>query len=94
MFSEISRVEVLGFQKLTAYDIEFFVAFFKSTTLLPVSEKVIMKAVLLRQEHKMTLGDSLIAATAIVNDLKLITSNIKDFKWIDELTLVNPLKQD
>lgn len=39
--SEISRVEVLGFQKLTAYDIEFFVAFFKSTTLLPVSEKVL-----------------------------------------------------
>lgn len=53
-----------------------------------------MKAVLLRQERKMTLGDSLIAATAIVNDLKLITSNIKDFRWIDELTLVNPLKQD
>jgi Predicted nucleic acid-binding protein, contains PIN domain len=91
--SEISRVEVLGFQKLTESNIEYFDYFFESTTLLQVSEEVITKAVALRQRRKMTLGDSLIAATAIVYGLTLVTSNIKDFRWVDDLGLVNPFEK-
>ena len=92
--SELSRVEVLGFHKLTQYEIDYFGKFFESTTLLSISEKVVTKAVSLRQRRKMTLGDSLIAATALVNGLKLVTNNIKDFKWIDKLDLINPLESD
>jgi len=39
----------------------------------------------------MSLGDSLIAATAIVHNTNLITANTKDFDWIKELTIINPL---
>lgn len=92
--SELSRVEVLGFHKLTQYEIDYFGKFFESTTLLSISEEVVTKAVSLRQRRKMTLGDSLIAATALVNGLKLVTNNIKDFKWIDKLDLINPLESD
>jgi predicted nucleic acid-binding protein len=92
--SEISRIEVLGFHRLTEHEIDYFGKFFKSTTLLSISEEVITKALSLRQRRKMTLGDSLIAATALVNDLKLVTSNTKDFKWVDELDLINPLESD
>lgn len=90
--SDISRVEVLGFRELTAEDIFYFESFFESTILITVSEKVILEAISLRQIRKMSLGDSIVAATAIVNDLELITSNTKDFKWISSLKIINPLE--
>lgn len=88
--SDISRVEVLGFHKLTAEDIKYFESFFESTTIIPVSEEVIVEAIMLRQKRKMALGDSLVAASAIANDFALVTNNTKDFKWIESLTIINP----
>jgi tRNA(fMet)-specific endonuclease VapC len=39
------------------------------------------------KSHGLDVPDALIAATAIVNDVKLYTLNSKDFKYIDELKL-------
>ena len=90
--SAVSRVEVLGCQSLSAVEIAYFKSFFDSSAILPISDEVIDEAVRLRQQRKINLGDSLIAATAIVNNFTLVTNNIKDFKWIDSLTLINPLE--
>jgi predicted nucleic acid-binding protein len=38
----------------------------------------------------MKLGDAIIAATAIVYNLVLITRNVDDFKFIPNFTLLNP----
>ncbi len=38
----------------------------------------------------MTLGDALIGATAIPNDLTLVTRNVDDFDWIAGLRILNP----
>jgi predicted nucleic acid-binding protein len=38
----------------------------------------------------MTLGDSLIAATALVHGRTLVTRNTKDFQWIAGLRLLDP----
>ena len=73
---------------------KLFEEFFDSTEILPISEEVIAKAVELRQSKKMTLGDVLIAATALVNNLVLITNNTKDFDWIEELEINNPLENN
>jgi predicted nucleic acid-binding protein len=35
-------------------------------------------------------GDAIIAATAIVNKLTIITRNIKDFEKIEGLEVINP----
>lgn len=91
--SAVSYVEVLGFHKLTDEDKELLEEFFASTQILPVSNEVIIKATELRQSKKMTLGDALIAATASVNNLVLVTNNTEDFSWIDELKLLNPLEK-
>mgnify|MGYP003681458276 CR=1 FL=1 len=37
--------------------------------------------------HNLTLGDGLIAATAIAHDLPLYTLNLKDFKYIEGVRL-------
>jgi predicted nucleic acid-binding protein len=42
--------------------------------------------------RRMTLGDAIIAATALVHDRTLVTRNIGDFLWIAELTLINPFE--
>lgn len=90
--SAVSFVEVLGYHKLTDEDRELLEEFFALTQVLPISDEVVAKAVELRQSKKMTLGDALIAATALVNKLILITNNTEDFVWIDELKLLNPLE--
>jgi toxin FitB len=68
--------------------------FFDTARIIPVSQAVLEQAVKLRQERKMSLGDSIIAATAIVDDLTLITANMADFKWITNIKLLDPLAKE
>jgi toxin FitB len=89
--SAVTVVEVLGYHKLTDPERTFFEAFFHAADVLPISEAVITHAVTLRQQRKMTLGDSLIAATALVHDLELLTRNVDDFSWVPNLRVRNPL---
>ncbi len=49
------------------------------------------EAIRLRRQRRMSLGDALIAATALEHRQPLATANVADFQWIDNLTLVNPL---
>jgi predicted nucleic acid-binding protein len=48
------------------------------------------KTIQLRQKQKIKLPDAIIAATALVNGLALVSNNTKDFKNIPDLELVNP----
>ena len=57
---------------------------------LELNASVIQKAVELRQQRKMRLGDAVIAATALVHKMPLVTRNVDDFKHIPDLTLINP----
>jgi predicted nucleic acid-binding protein len=92
LVSEISKVEVLGYRDLTKKRTAYFESFFAASTMIPITSEIIECAINLRQKRKMSLGDSLIATTAIVNDLALVTYNTKDFKWIDSLTLIDPFR--
>jgi predicted nucleic acid-binding protein len=89
--SAISYVEVLGYHKLTEPDRLAFESFFAASTVLPITQDVLNRAVALRQIRKMTLGDALVAATALVYSRELITRNVGDFTWIADLRLRNPL---
>lgn len=91
--SEVSLVEVLGYHQLTVEDKCDLEELFASSKILLVSRSVIDKAVGLRQQRKMSLGDALIAATALEHGLPLATRNTDDFDWIDGLVVHNPLKQ-
>lgn len=88
--SAASMVETLGSARLTVQDGQRLRRFFDFCNVLPIDEEVIEGAIDLRQRQKMSLGDSLIAATAIAHGLTLATRNVDDFAWIDELEIVNP----
>ena len=47
----------------------------------------------LRRQRKMSLGDALIAATALERGLTLIKRNAQDFQWIPDLSIVNPFAE-
>lgn len=59
--------------------------------MLPIDPGVLEQAVRLRRRKRMSLGDALVAATALVHRLTLVTHNVGDFTWISELTVLDPL---
>src|SRR4051795_5109557 len=88
--SAVSYVEVLGYHKLTDEERELLEAFFTAAPMLALAQPVLDQAIKLRQLRKMTLGDALIAGTALAHHLTLVTRNSADFTWIAGLTVLNP----
>lgn len=41
--------------------------------------------------RKMSSGDDIIAATTLINDFTLHTHNVKDFDWIPNLKIIDPM---
>ncbi len=89
--SVVSYIEVLGYHGLSEADRSFLEQFFQATEILPLSDPVVQRAIWLRQQRKMTLGDAIIAGTALAYELTLITHNTGDFRWIDGLKMLDPL---
>ena len=89
--SAVSYVEVLGFHRLSDPDRDAFRRFFAAARVLPIDQPVLDQAVGLRRQRRMSLGDSLVAATALVHRLTLVTHNTADFHWVPGLVLLDPL---
>lgn len=94
--SEISCYEILrGLRKkLAVVQEKQFIEFCKRSELLPVNFDVLDRAALLwaeGQRQGITVDDSdlVIASTALLHGLPLVTANTKHFVWITGLTLSN-----
>lgn len=93
LVSAVSYVEVLGYHRLTERERRGFEEFFAAAEMLDITQSVLSNAVRFRQARKMTLGDSLVAGTALAHDLTLVTRNDKDFEWIPDISLLNPFEE-
>ena len=91
--SVISKIEVLGYHQLSNKQRQKLEKLFEIAMILPLTAEIVETAITLRQQRKMSLGDSIIAATAMVHEMTLATVNIHDFKWIKNLQLINPLNK-
>ncbi len=92
--SAVSYVEVLGYHQLDDQDRQYFAEFFRLARVLPLSPAVLDHAVALRQQRKMSLGNALIAGTALRHGLTLVTRNVEDFHWMQGLSLLNPFEDE
>lgn len=91
-YASVTKIEALGFSTIPANELLILKALFAEAYNLELSEPIVDLAVQLRQAKRMSLGDSIVAATALENALELWSANIDDFKHIDKLKLINPLQ--
>lgn len=90
-YASISAIELLGYPDIRAAE-ELRLKELLSVLLeIPLSQPIIETAVQLRQLNKMSVGDAIIAATALTQGCELWTANTDDFRHIEKLKLFNPL---
>ncbi len=87
--SVISKIELLGFD-VPKKHAQLLVAFMNDATVLDLTNNVIEATIEIRKKHRTKLPDAIIAATAIVYDLTLVTRNASDFRNISNLRVLDP----
>lgn len=92
--ASVTRIESLGYAGISREEDDAIRRFIATSMSYPLDDEIIEKAVILRQQKNMKLGDSIIAATALEYDLPLVTRNEDDFKHIEGLTIINPFAVD
>jgi len=89
--SEITRLEVLGFHRITQAQEKYFNSVFSIVNPIPVTTEIINRAIKIRKTYNLSVGDSIISATVKLYKLKLYTNNESDFKSVKGLKIFNPL---
>lgn len=90
IMSVISRIELLAWPRATEKQLKVLENFINASEVLLLSEDVIVKTIAIRRASGIKLPDAIIAATALVHNLILLTRNTSDFKKIDGLTHADP----
>ena len=88
--SIITKIEVLSFDPDKDDNYSILIDFFDASNILELTKEIVNKTIMIRQKQKIKLPDAIIASTAIVNGLILVSRNTKDFKIISDLEVVNP----
>jgi len=87
--SVITKIEVLGY-KISNEAYQLITGFVEDSIVLGLSDDVVEQTIEIRKENKIKTPDALIAATAVVNQLTLISRNTKDFDKVKDLEVINP----
>lgn len=89
--SVVTKIEVLGFNAPDEH-YQLLVSFMKDATVLDLTDNIVDATIDIRKKHKTKLPDAIIAATALVYGLILISRNISDFKNIQGLQVIDSHK--
>jgi predicted nucleic acid-binding protein len=90
--SIISNIETLGWYNIAESEKIKLADFLSYSSVIYIDKRIQEKAIEIRQNKKMKLGDSIIAATALVHNLTIVTRNETDF-WGLGLTIYNPFEE-
>ena len=88
--SVISEIELLCWKTATEKDLNVLRSFIRDTFVVELEQPVKEKTVEIRKMYKIKLPDAIIAATALVYNLTLISRNVNDFKKINGLRIIDP----
>ena len=87
--SIVTKIEVLSFNAPEEH-YKTLSSFINNAAILSLTNPVLEASIEIRQKHRNKLPDAIIAATAIANELVLLTHNVSDFKNIDGLQIIDP----
>jgi hypothetical protein len=88
--SVINRIEALAFYFTDAEEHRLMHEFIAGATVLPLNDSVADKTIQVRLANKVKLPDAIIASTALVFNMTLLTRNTSDFNKITHLKVLNP----
>jgi predicted nucleic acid-binding protein len=88
--SIITKIELLSWvteDKSLFQQVEIFV---EDSTIYQLSEEIASKTIQLRRKYKLKTPDAIIAATAIIHKLTVLTDNERDFRALKGVKISNP----
>ena len=88
--SVVTKIEMLGFEFKELQDFTDTKNFVEDGIIILLDNEIVEKTIEIRRTYKIKLPDALIAATAIVFNMTLLSRNDKDFTQIPELKYINP----
>jgi predicted nucleic acid-binding protein len=88
--SVVSEIELLGWNASDEKEATTLENFIAGSDIIQLTRPIVLKTIEIRKTRKIKLPDAIIAATAIVHDLTLISRNDSDFKKIEGLDYLNP----
>lgn len=83
----IAVVEFFSFPALTPEAERVFTSLLPHFHIVPLDYPLSLTAARLRRDSTLKLGDSVIAATALMTHSPLVTRNLRDFKKVHELEI-------
>jgi predicted nucleic acid-binding protein len=90
VISAITEIELLCWKSATEKDGEVLRNFITDALVIELEQAIKHKTADIRRAYRIKLPDAMIAATALVYDLTLLSRNISDFVNIDGIKLLNP----
>jgi len=89
--SVITEIEALSWRSADTWKEKIIRMFIDDSNVIGLTQDIVNKCVEIRRERKIKTPDAIIAATALINDLTLLTSD-SDFKNIPNLSILDPMK--
>ena len=84
--SFITYIEFLGYKDVNQASKDFIAL----AHVLEMNKDIIDACIELRKSYRIKLPDAIIAATALVHNLTIISRNTSDFKNIENLVVIDP----
>ena len=88
--SVITYMEILGYKFSDQSEERFICDLLSAFHMHFVDQEIAEGVIQIRKNKRIKLPDAIIASTAILNDLCLITRNVDDFSNIANLNIMNP----
>ena len=90
VISAITEIELLCWKAATKKDLDVLNNFINDALVIELEQPIKLKTAEIRKAYRVKLPDAIIAATALVYDLTLLSRNLSDFSSISGLKIVNP----
>ena len=90
IISVITEIELLCWKSSKEEDLKVLRNFINVALVIEFDQDIKFKTADIRKAHRIKLPDAIIAATANVYQLTLLTRNVSDFDGISGLEIMNP----
>lgn len=87
--SSITEIELLCWKTASADDMVILNNFISDSVIFELDVEIKLKTIEIRKTYNLKVPDAIIAATAILNDLILISNDRRGFSKISSLKLLN-----